>query len=209
MSKRIILVFLVIGITTNIFCAIHANDIVPIFDDESSQILIEKNIVNGSKHYFKAKAYLNLLLAEIEKAPLGQLNYQTVTEFTNSALNELEISIDYYKKAVNIGKNTNYSTSKRSLFNNFDYEKFILESKLNSPIANIVVEYLKNSDITGIYEKNISNLEGIKECLLTIKSNLSVGKIEIPNFWMLIQIDSECAMFGNYSTVIAKEVLSN
>lgn len=208
--KKILITFMVLWLVSllSVNASLVMNDIVPAFQDDTEKYKIENKVIEGAAHFLKSKSFADIILYEYEKSTNQTLNYTALLENTENAISELESSKLKYIEALEIGRKTGYDETKTDWFKNFDYDTFINANHLNKDIAFIVKDYLARGDITGLYQKNISNIEEILITLNSIKEYAGVNSSPpVATFWKLLRQYSETALFGNYSTIIAGSIL--
>jgi hypothetical protein len=204
MKKISIVICISILLSIQVYGVINVNDIIPAFNGDGKDI--ENNIVKGSQYYLTAAGYALQMLAEIEKSSMETLNSDTTLELVNKAKGELDLSLYYYRKALDAAINAKYS-DKIANFYNFDYDKFIAENGLNENIAKKVQEYMVKGDIVGLYTQNIRNIETLRTAIISIQGQLKTGvKPDITLAWNVFQKIAETSLFGNYSTLMAKSI---
>jgi hypothetical protein len=185
------------------------NDITCTFPVGPDKNLIEDNIIEGSKHFLKARSYIDLICYEYEKSAKENLNFSGSIDLTNKAIQELNEAIIRYNNAIEIGNRIGYIEEKRSLFTDFSYDAFIQNQNLNPQIASVVKEYLSKFDVLGLYSRNVDNIKAIHSDLTAIQENLkAANKPSVESLWSLLQKTSEATLFSNYSTIIGSTVLS-
>jgi hypothetical protein len=189
---------------------VFMNDIVCGFKEGSEKIQIETHMIDGASLYFKAIAKSTLFLNEYEVSSTQNFNLSTSKGYVDNAVTYFESAIEQYSKARQIGQNVGYISNKIELFQSFDYDSFIIARGLNREIAERVKNYLNSGDIIGIYNENITNIEGILEILYKIRNDLKENnKPGIETAWQLFQKMSKASLFGNYATVIGTTVLEH
>jgi len=183
------------------------NDIVPVFT-AGSRDSIESAVIEGATHFLQAKSYSDLLLREYEKSGKQAIDYSAALEYAEKAIAELEKAKEEYLESLDSANRAGYVNDKILKFKSFDYNTFQSEKGLNKDLMSSVKSYLSTGDILGAYWENVDNITGILSTLQSIK-----GKIELditPDIslcWQLLQQFSHAALFGNYCTMTAAEVL--
>jgi hypothetical protein len=207
--KKIFLVMFTLILYISGYSFIVMNDINCSFNEGPEKILLEDNVILGATHFLNSKSNADLLLMEYEKSGRQEFNFTLALEYVEKAIAELEISKEKYVKATEIGERLGYIETKQSWFKEFNYDTFIVENNLNREIAGIVKGYLIKGDVLGVYRHNLDNIDGILTTLSSIRDQVKIGKKpDISIFWNLLQQYSEATLFGNYSTVIGRQILS-
>jgi len=208
--KKIISVLLFFLFSVHTYALIYCNDLNCIFTDGSEKILIEDNVVAGAIHFLHSKANTDLLLMEFEKSARQDFNFSLSLEYVEKAMAELEAAKVNYARAAEIGERIGYIEKKMAWFKDYDYDTFITKNNLNKEIAGIVKGYLINADILGVYKHSINNINELLNILYLIRDKVKVNeKPDISTCWMLLQKYSDATLFGNYSTQMGLEILSN
>lgn len=204
------MVIFILVVALNLHSFIVMNDLNCIFSEGSEKLLIEDNVVAGAIHFLHSKSNTDLLLMEYEKSARQAFNHALALEYTEKAIAELEAAKVNYARAVEIGERTGYIEKKQAWFKEYDYDTFISDNKLNKEIAGIVKGYLINADILGVYKHSIDNIDELLTILYSIRDKVKVNeKPGISTFWTLLHQYSETTLFGNYSTRIGLDILSN
>ena len=208
--KKILFGLLFFVFAVHTYALIYCNDLNCIFSEGSEKLLIEDNVVAGAIHFLHSKSNTDLLLMEYEKSARQAFNHAQALEYTEKAIAELEAAKVNYARAVEIGERTGYIEKKQAWFKEYDYDTFISDNKLNKEIAGMVKGYLINADILGVYKHSIDNIDELLTILYSIRDKVKVNeKPGISIFWTLLHQYSETTLFGNYSTRIGLDILSN
>jgi hypothetical protein len=208
--KKYFIVIFILFVALNLHSLIVMNDLNCIFTDGSEKILIEDNVVAGAIHFLHSKANTDLLLVEFEKSARQDFNFSLALEYVEKAMAELEAAKVNYARAAEIGERIGYIEKKMAWFKDYDYDTFITKNNLNKEIAGIVKGYLINADILGVYKHSITNINELLNILTVMRDKVKVNeKPGISTCWMLLQKYSDTTLFGNYSTQMGLEILSN
>lgn len=188
--------------------AICLNDIAEVYPDGKSSE-IEAYIIDGAEKFLSSYSDSLLLMKEYEISSNSSFNSTMALLRTESALKKLEESRSSYAKALEMAENVPYVKAFKDKLESFNYEKYINDEGLNTGLANEVTKFLNVGDVKGLYIRNLERIDKIIEILSRIKSSLNEGRIPIVNtLWYLLQNYSETALFGNYSTILAKVAFS-
>lgn len=203
----LILIFL-ITCGFNGYSFIVMNDIVPVFPGED-QRAIENNVIQGAVHFLQAQSQASLLLGEFEKSGKQPFSYSFALQAVEGAISEVEKSIYEYEVAVTIGKRAGYVHAVIQKFKNYNYDVFVSEKGLNRDIMEMVRAYFSGGNIIGAYQQNMEYLGEILITLHLIKDKLDTNQLpDISLFWQLVRQFSRTALFGNYCTSAAVDILT-
>jgi hypothetical protein len=90
----------------------------------------------------------------------------------------------------------------------FDYDGFLEEKGLNPAVFSSVKGFLIKGDIAGAYESTFSDTADLLERLNNIKHDIDNNTIpDISILWELNQKYSDALFFGQYISMIFKEIL--
>jgi hypothetical protein len=206
--KKIIVVMVTLFLAFTLSAFIEVNDIVPAFPEEE-QAAIESAVIEGAFHFLQAKSQADLFLGEVEKSAKQPLNYSSALDCTEKAIAELKKSIDEYDQAITFAKRAGYVNEIIQKFKNFNYDTFASENKLNRDIMTEVKAYFSGGNIIGVYRQYVEYLGEILITLHLIKDKLTANLLpDLSLSWKLLQQFSHASLFGNYSTVTARAILS-
>ena len=188
--------------------AISLNDIVPVYPEpEASEI--ENYIIDGAALFLSSYSDALLILQEYEISSRGALNTTAALINSASALKKLRESRVNYSKALEIADKINYVDFYKNKLKIYSYESVMSEDNLNAVIADEVISFLKEGDVKGLYRRNLEKIDKTIKTLEDIYSNLNGGNIpKVSVFWNLLQRYGEAALFGNYSTLLAKRAFN-
>jgi hypothetical protein len=208
--KKIMFVLLFSAFALSIHGLLCLNDLSCLFSEGSEKVQIEDNVVAGAIHFLNSKANTDLFLMEYEKSARQSFNYSLALEYVEKAIDELEAAKGDYTSAAEIGKSIGYIEKKIAWFKDYDYDTFITKNNLNKEIAGIVKAYLINADILGVYKHSIESINELLNILYVMRDKVKVNKKpDISTCWLLLQKYSDTTLFGNYSTRMGLEILSN
>jgi len=208
--KKILFGLLFFLFAVHSYALIYCNDLNCLFSEGSEKVQIEDNVVAGAIHFLHSKANTDLFLMEYEKSARQAFNYSLALEYVEKAIDELETAKVNYTGAVDIGERIGYIEKKIAWFKDYDYDTFITENNLNKEIAGMVKAYLINADILGVYKHSIDSINELLNILYVLRDKVKVNKKPgISTCWLLLQKYSDTTLFGNYSTRMGLEILSN
>jgi hypothetical protein len=182
-------------IAVNAYAFIHINAVDQGFENESEMM---SNAVSSASYYLTANAYAFHMLTEIEKS-----NYAAIPTYLPKIKENIEAAIEFNGKA---SVNSVYREDKRDLLANYNYNALIAEYGMNPDIADPIVEYFKEFDLIGIYQENGRRLEDIRALIQEIEDQYSRNELDLTLFWQVDQKFSHTNIFGNYVSIIAKNV---
>jgi hypothetical protein len=183
------------------------NDIVPVFAADSRDI-IESAVIEGATHFLQAKSYSDLLLLEYEKSGKQEIDYSAVLGYAEKAIVELEKAKEAYLESLESATRAGYVNDALLKFKVFDYSAFQSEKGLNNDLMSTVKSHLSTGDVLGVYRENVDNIAAILSTLQFIKGKIEMDAApDISLYWQLLQRFSYAALYGNYCTMTAAEVL--
>ncbi len=183
------------------------NDIVPVFK-AGFRDSIESAVIEGAANFLQAKSYSDLLLREYEKSGKQAIDYSAALEYAEKAISGLEKAKEDYRESLESAVRAGYVDDTILKFKAFDYSTFESEKGLNKDLMSSVKSYLSTGDILGAYRENMDNVDKILATLQFIKGKIEMDVTpDISLFWQLLQQFSYAALFGNYCTMTATEVL--
>lgn len=183
------------------------NDIVPVFTADSRDI-IESAVIEGATHFLQAKSYSDLLLLEYEKSGKQEIDYSAVLGYAEKAIGELEKAKEAYLESLESATRAGYVNDALLKFKVFDYSAFQSEKGLNNDLMSTVKSHLSTGDVLGVYRENVDNIAAILSTLQFIKGKIEMDAApDISLYWQLLQRFSYAALYGNYCTMTAAEVL--
>lgn len=187
---------------------IYMNDIVCAFNESPEKLLLEANVVEGTKYFIKGQISIASLLYEYESQTTTTTSTLSSLGYADKAIADLKLSIEKYQEAKSIGERLGYNENKKSLFESFPYDSYIASHELNFDTATAVKSFLEKFDIIGIYDQNISNIKDIIELLQTIQTQLSAKATpDVDKYWILARKIHETSLFANYATTMGKTTL--
>ena len=209
-TTLIFLFLLVFVIFQGLEASICLNDFDKVFPStesaDGSNYSLKNSMIDASAIFLQSFASANMMLGEGELADKGFFNVDNSLSFTNETIQRLELARYKYNEAYKTAKTLNYVNARIDQLKRFDYTKFAENSKLNPAIMNSVSGYLSSGDVTGLYKKNIDNIDSILIVLNAMKAKLEAGtQPDIAEYWDLLRKYSENLLFGNYATSAARE----
>lgn len=206
--KKLIFLLLIVLLSTITHAMLFHNDIIPAFPPEDRP-KIESAVIDGAVHFFQAQSHASLLMMEYERSSKLPFDYSAALTHTLNAFSELEKSVEDYGQAVNMGIQAGYYSETIAKFKAFNYDNFSLANFMNRDTMVTVKAYFSVGNIVGVYQQNVDSLNDILVTLVMVKDKLEAGKMpEKFLLWQLFQQFSQAALFGNYCTVTAENVLA-
>lgn len=170
--------------------------------------LIEDYIIQSSGYYLSANSYVQKLLELVEMKDIRGLNFEELEIVTDNAIFRMTAAEMTYEILIMLAEVTPYNETTQVKLKEFDYDFFMTENKLIESVFDTLKGYLKVGDITGCYRWNHSKLKDIKEILISIKSEISQGRLpEISIFRRLDNIICETSLFGSYLASVFSAII--
>ncbi len=208
-----LVLILVFVVPFNLSGVISGNDLVCSFNEHPDKSQIEENVISGCTFFLRAKSAFYLLLMEYEKTcnrPNLASDIQLMNEHLEATIASLEVSIDFYIRARDLGQRIGLNQNKLGWFKAYNYNMLVENQKLKPEMSMKVMQYLSKGDILGIYNQNIVNLSDLMVDLTTVRLKLTKNmRPDVTAMWRMLEKFSDAVMFGNYSTRMGKTVLNN
>ncbi len=211
MLKSLVLVILFAGLSiSNLMGVIAANDIYCSFNDVPEKGQIEENVVQGCTNFLKSKAAFYMLLVEYEKSCNQPADIQKMNEYLEETIASLEVSVDFYIRARDIGQRIGLNPQKLDWFRTYNYNMLVANQHLKPDMSMKVRQYLSKGDILGVYNQNIFNINDLLVELTGMRLKLAKKiKPDVTAMWRILEKYTDTLLFGTYSTRIGKAVLNN
>jgi hypothetical protein len=168
---------------------------------------IESYIETGAGYFLKSKEDTGALLRMVELQNVEGVNLEEMKNATQSALNNIQASLDTYNALVGKAETTPYNSVVIEKLNQFNYEGFAQDNQINGFVWTQVEGYLKNGDITGIFKRKKPVFEDMIAAFETVKSDLENNVIpDISGLWEINETFSEMSLFGSYVARVFHEI---
>jgi len=207
----VFMMMVVLGFSASTHGAMYMNDIICSFNgDTTVKAELETKMIKGASLFLQSQIAALQLLNEIEISTDASSSLTVFKSRVKEAIFLLEASKLQFIAAYESAKQLGYNEAKKELFTTFDYSKFISTNGLNKEIAIKVYSYLQTFDILGAHNQNIENINSTLNILYEIRDTQNLGvKAGNYKYWELLQAYAETLLFGNYSTMMGTEILSN
>lgn len=199
---------LCLGLAGPLPAIISINDHIPTFPPPYDG-KIENLVIAGSAAFLGSYSDAMAMLRVVEEGAAAPLNGVALQEYTASALKKLEESRAHYAESIALAEKAGYMEVNRRKLQEFRYERTAAEWKMLAECAETARQYLQAGDVLGTYRHNLANIDGLLQRLQVILAQLRAdGKPELSQYWQLLQGYAEAALFGNYSTILARQAFA-
>ncbi|MCP5051245.1 MAG: hypothetical protein GY940_29035, partial [bacterium] len=164
----------------------------------ASSASIEDYIEQGVGYYLKAKEDVDALLSMVELQDTQGVDLEEMKQVVDSALTNMDNAMSTYNSLINKAESTPYNDEVISTLNGFDFNGFMMANNLNGVVLGKVEDYLKNGDITGVFERKIPIFTGMVSSLNAMRAGLDNDIIPgVSGLWELNETFSGMSLFGS------------
>lgn len=168
---------------------------------------INSYIVLGAGYFLNSQSSALLFLNKIEMSDLVGLDYNDLRAALYDAIGQMELAVVTYTDLKQTADITPYRASMIAGLKTFDYETFQKANGLNAAAFQVVENYLKEGDVTGLFGEVLTGTENILAQLYALKD--TVEQDQIPSdqaLWSLAQAYSQLHMTGQHAARVFYEV---
>lgn len=186
------------------------NDIECVFKNVVEKLQLRSDMIDGSTHFLIATGNIHFMLAEFEKTAhaSGSTGTSMAAEYCKIALDELDTAISFYSRARITGESIGYNPLQVELLTGASY--VASSTGKFQTTENIVIEFLQNGDVLGIYQKNLENLSNIRSPLHSMNELYKKGIApSLKDIWSLIDLVTEATVFGKKATEFGSPLLTD
>jgi hypothetical protein len=171
----------------------------PKVNADGSPQSIEDHIVRAASFFLKARKDTDTILRMVELQNIEGISIPKLRELADRAYANAGESMETYRLLIKRAAITPYNTPVIKQLQQFDYNGFMTQHRLNPVIFQKVESLLKNGDITGIFKQKIPALTGIQALLKEVKKDLDQNNIpRLKVLWKLNETLSEMSLSGSY-----------
>jgi hypothetical protein len=217
MKKLSIFLILVLSISIGVFGVITGNWSETAYNEtnntgndgkRSSTPTIKILVIQGAGYFLKSHADFQIFLNKIELAELNGADFIELQDILNTAVNSMGNTKSKYFVLKNLAAVTPYNQAVIEKLMAFDYCGFLEGKGLNFDVFFRVKGFLIKGDVTGAYESMFSDTVDLLDRLNQIKQDIDSNTIpDISKLWELNQKYSDALFFGQYISMIFKEIL--
>ncbi|NIM11171.1 MAG: hypothetical protein GTO45_04205 [Candidatus Aminicenantes bacterium] len=174
---------------------------------ESSGGWINQLIIEGAGYFLQSHSDFQLFLNRIELSELYGTNFKELRIILYMAGFNMNAAKGTYFELKAVSGAIPYNPIVIDKLRTFDYERFLEEKGLNSAVFSRVKGFLIKGDVTGAYESVFSDTVDLLDRLENIKKDIDKDTIpDISKLWELNQKYSDALFFGQYISMIFKEI---
>ena len=163
---------------------------------------IESLTIEATSNFLKSNSEALLLLNEVEISQNG-LNFDKALNFTNSALDKLNVTKSNLLDIIQIGTISGFDKEAVNRLKNFRYDTFVYDNNLVKDVFERLIPYFTDGDMIGFYQMMLNDLDEISDSLRSIKNQLEIkSQPPLEEFWLLLQKYSENILLGNYAAMV-------
>jgi hypothetical protein len=168
---------------------------------------INTNIILGAGYFLNSQSSALLFMNKIEMSDLAGLDYNDLRAALYNAIAQMELAVGTHSDLKQAAAITPYRASMIAGLKTFDYEAFQMANGLNTATFQVVENYLKEGDVTGLFGEMLTGTENILAQLYALQ--VTVEQDQIPSnqaLWTLAQAYSQLHMTGQYAARVFYEV---
>jgi hypothetical protein len=171
--------------------------------DCESKTAVRTRVVNGGAYFLNAYAEILLFLQRIEVSETQTLDYNELGEILGRARESLNRAESAYRSLVALTDVIPLDPVPVRRLQEFDYDSFREENRLNRAICREVAGYLSKGDVRGFFRQVLARTVEIASKLEAVATCIDNGKFpELACLWSLNQACSETLLFGQYAAAV-------
>jgi len=160
-------------------------------------------IIQGASSFFETEVNIKGIMQMVELQNSPEFDYIVLNDLLNRAISNLDRALTVYDSLISLANVTPYNNSVIDSLKTFDYDSFKDQLGLNATIYDMVKEFLRKGNVTGMFCYIRTQFSILKENLLQIKASTSVQILpELEEFWTLNESCSSLSTFGSYGARI-------
>lgn len=209
-SKILKLFVVIIGITmlsTNMWGLVFANESPIIFPGDEKSPSLESYVVSGAAGFLRSYSSMLLFLNKIELSVYNDLDYSELQSVLNSAIGHMNDAKSAY---IDLNREVSllpYDPEVVAALAAFDYNNYEKAKFSNPSVFSEVRGYLKDGNVKGIYQKILSDMEGILDKLSVLKATVDAGQFPaLSDLYKINQSYSQAFLFGQYVAEVFMEL---
>lgn len=192
---------------SNLFSYIYLNWTDIVFYNDGEKVVISPDIVSGAGLFLESHASILLFSNRIELSEKDGIDFTQLNSIIDLVIEKMKKFNEIYSNLYTRTADMSYNDLIITKLNQFDYESFSLERKLNPIVFEKVKKYLQSGDIRGLYYNVKMDSLQLIELLVKIKNILDEKKVPtIPEIWSVNQYFSEMYLFGQYASEVCKAI---
>jgi len=188
----------------------YSDSIFTTFGSREAVPEIKANIIESADYFLRSYSDFLVLLSRIERAELGDIDYNELTALFRSCVSKLENSKDVYTDLIGKAEITPYNEDVIKKLRRFDYAAYRGKNSLNPSTFKEVSAYMKKADIRGLYNQLLANVADILVHCDEIKTEINENRLpKISELWELNSLFSKALIFGQYTAMISHKIMTN
>lgn len=188
----------------------YSESIFATFGSREAVTEIRANIIDSADYFLKAYADFLVLLSGIERAELGDIDYNELAILVHSCISNLENAQHVYSDLIGKAKITPYNENVIKKLTKFNFAAYREKNSLNPAIFKEVAAYMKKGDIRGLYNHLFADVTDILARFEEIKTEINSNRFpKISGLWKLNSLFSKTLIFGQYTAMIFHKIMTN
>ncbi len=202
------LIAILLIVTTPVYSRIYINHTECAFGEceepnggtskRSSQTM-QALIATGGTHFLQSLSEIDILLSQVETSGASGVDLEAVLPTVNAAIYEITLAQNAIFDLKTLAADTPYYQPVIEKLLAFDYNNFQQSGGLIATVFTQVEGYLALGNVRGVYSQILSNVNDLRERLVTARQNLDRSSLpDLDSLWELNQKASEYKLFGQY-----------
>lgn len=205
--KLIMVVIIITMLSVNVWGLVWQNESPIIFPGDEKSPSLESYVVTGAAGFLQSYSSMLFFLNKIELSVYNDLDYSELQSVLHSAIEHMKNAESAY---VDLNREVSllpYKPEVVAALAGFDYNSFEQAKFLNHSVFSEVQVYLKSGNVKGIYQKALSDIEGILDMLAVLKTKIDAGQFPaLSDLYKTNQSYSQALLFGQYVAEVFMEV---
>jgi hypothetical protein len=205
--KLIMVVIIITMLSMNVWGLVFHNESPIIFPGDEKSPSLESYVVTGAAGFLRSYSSMLLFLNKIELSVYNDLDYSELQSVLNSAIEQMNDARSAYNDLNREVSLLPYNPEVVAELAVFDYNGFEKAKFSNPSVFSEVRGYLKDGNVKGIYQKTLSDIEGILNMLAVLKTKIDAGQFPaLSDLYKTNQSYSQALLFGQYVAEIFMEI---
>jgi hypothetical protein len=175
-----------------------------VFDGYQNLAYLQAKAANN---FLTASGNWSLFLAKFEMAEVSQVDYLELSSILKGTIQKIGEAENILIRINEASRQYQVNPTAQENLKNFDYKWFCTKNNLNPAIMSEVECYLNTGDILAIPDKIRENLADIKNQIEWFRQSVERQEPNIDEMYTINQNLLTMAIFGQYTSMIFREVM--
>lgn len=202
MAKFLLAMFLILFFTQGTYAKFKFNYTDVVFPGQENN-LIKMYIVEGAGYFLNSLSDFQRLLNRLELGELAPVDYSELRDIVNKTFRNMELAGDRY---IDLSQQADIAPYDQLIIDRlkiFDFEDFQRQNALNRDIFALVVKFLSQGDVRGVYREALFNCQAILAILVSVKAAIEENNVPLlTDLWNLNDLYCRSLLFGQYVTEV-------